>query len=249
MRYGISTISLWPYSLGPGGMARSIDMAREAGFFGIQAVAMKGWGDVKVSNLSRFVLSYELPWSDGSLINEIKKIKRPKDILNVPINVAFFGKLGSQNYPTAIHSEHDFVSVDQWATAVEIHPDLCLDTAPYLNYAYDGGKLCWDTYHVRRDHRERPDVSISWVRLLYMLPEQSITLVHVHLTDDINGFMENRGPTVFMLRDLQQQRNKLADDVFVILEVKPQLLASKDKVIQRFEKMLEVIKLNLHDED
>lgn len=62
-KYGISVVSLFPWSWGLGGPQRGLHIAIEAGYDGIQYVPMWGWG----SNLGlgRYVISYEDAWNYG----------------------------------------------------------------------------------------------------------------------------------------------------------------------------------------
>ena len=79
-KYGISTISLVPWSFGHKGFEKSLDIAEELGLDGIQALPMRGW-TLEPSLYARYlddpwdklIISFEGAWNSGTVIQALKR--------------------------------------------------------------------------------------------------------------------------------------------------------------------------------
>jgi len=66
-KYGISVVSLFPWSWGPGGLQRAVSLAKVAGYDGVQALPLRGWDFSDLGRYSASILAYEDAWNNGSL--------------------------------------------------------------------------------------------------------------------------------------------------------------------------------------
>jgi len=191
-KYGLNTVSLWPWSLGSFGPFRSIEMASKAGFDGIQALPMRLWDYRFKGDWARYVISYEDAWNYGplwkALLREIGLMGEPAPTL---LDLFLFGRERMLPFPNAIFSvHHGLKHPPKTAVVTEIHPELWTDTQSYVDYSQLRGRLCWDTWHVRRPHRKTGATIGSWRELLILLPAEAIGLIHVHPTkEEIPGFL------------------------------------------------------------
>lgn len=217
-KYGVSVFSLFPWSLGPKGPERSVKMAREAGFDGVQALPMKWWSYERVDNWQKYVLAYEDAWNYGPLWQVPLRYLgiRPKG--PTALDWITFGKAASTSFPDAILSAHHM----QRGVATEIHPELSTDIEEYDRYCREGNKVCWDTYHVRRSKRDGTPGIEYWTNLIKRIPvHRSIELIHVHpVKSEMEKFMVyGGGELVAMLLVLK----RLAPTATAIIEVAPLL--------------------------
>lgn len=215
-QYGVSVVSLFPWSLGPKGPEKSVDMALEVGFDGIQVLPLKGWSYKRVRDWEKHVLAYENAWNYGHLWQvPLRHLGvRPKG--PTILDWVMFGKEHSTFFPNAVYSAH----LMQPGAATEIHPELATDIDEYVNYCQNGGKVCWDTYHVRRNKRDGTLGIQDWRQLLLRLPPSSIELIHVHLVkNEVEKFISGGGDLMEMLVALK----RFAPEAIAVIEVAPPL--------------------------
>ena len=179
--YGLNVVSLWPYCLGPRGPERSIKLAASAGFDGIQALPMKGWSYKGVREWEDRVISFEDAFMYGPLwqavLRQVGILDEPAPLL---VDWLLFGRKVSPFFPRAILVAHHW----QKGVAVEVNPELEVRAQAYLNFCTDGGRLCWDTLHVRREQRNGGEAVSDWRHLLSDLPAGSLELIHIHPTKE-----------------------------------------------------------------
>lgn len=229
-KYGISTVSLVPFSLGKKGFEKSLDIVEKLGLNGIQALPMRGWPVDKnyyASNLQepwdKMILSFEGAWNSGTIrerfsrtASEMKKGYptfmdwylfgfNPKSVLEAVRQV-----FGWQKF-----IDHKFG--DYWCK-VEIYPEASTQIQNYLNYP-SGVGLVWDTRHVR--DKGMPD----WRKLLSELPSESIKMIHFQPKDEIEltKFMNGEKNELSIM--LKALADKVFKDCPVILEIKPRIRA------------------------
>lgn len=216
-RYGVSAVSMFPYSWGPGGPLRAKRMAFEAGYSGIQAMPLRGWMNTPLKHWEGSVLSFEDAWNYGPVWQIPLRHLGLKSDGPTLMDWLLFGSRVSPYFPNAIPSVHH----KQLGVATEIHPELSTSVFEYLDYTEAGGKLVWDTWHVRRPYRDGKPGIRDWRELMDRLPSESIALIHVHVTkDDLQGFMSAAGELTHMLRRL---RLKVSKSVPAIIEIAPPL--------------------------
>jgi hypothetical protein len=238
-KYGITAVSLWPWSLGSRGPERSIKMAMDAGYDGIQAIPIKGWSYEKVDDWGKYVISFEDAWNTGPLwkaiLREIGLMKEPAPRM---VDWLLFGKVLTYHYPNAIESLHH--PDPKQKGVLEMYPDLWNDPQKYIDYANQGGSLCWDTWHIRRPIRGtvEPEPLGDWRKLLKALPGGSIKLIHVHpIQMEIREFLAGEfNELAQMLLALSYKTNAPA-----IVEVFPPLKTPQG-TIKHLAKILEVTK-------
>ena len=176
--YGLNVISLWPYCLRSTGPERSIKMAQSAGYDGIQALPMKFWSYKRIKEWEKDVISFEDAFGFGplwkALLRQLGLIGEPAPLL---LDWLLFGRRISPFFPQAIPVAHHW----QRGVAVEVHPELSTSREEYLDFCAKGGKLCWDTLHVRRKKRDGSPGIDGWEKLFDALPEGAVELIHVHL--------------------------------------------------------------------
>jgi hypothetical protein len=218
-KYGINVVSLWPYSIGINGPERAIRLALEAGYDGIQGLPMKWWSYTNISMWGTNVISYEDAFMYGSLwqavLRQLGFLTEPAPLL---VDWLLFGQLQFPELNSALYVTHQLTDMG----IVEISPGLGLSISEYIRFCANGGKLCWDTMHVRSLSRTGTALSLSWEALLEQLPATALALIHVHLSqEELPGYLKGEASeTTRMLQQLGQN----FPNTPVIIEVFPSLL-------------------------
>ena len=238
-KYGISTISLTPWSLGPKGFEKSLDIAEELGLDGIQALPMRGWPSepsLYARHLDepwdKLIISFGDAWNSGTVTQALKRRfgfgkegyptfldlylfgfgRRPVQVLET------MGKVfGWEKYinPKFSNSEYRYL--------LKINSDN-VQIQNYVDYKHG---LVWDTSHVRE--QGMPD----WRNLLSTLPTESIKLIHFHPKDE-NELAEfvagNKNELSEMLEFLAV---KVSKDCPIIIETCPMIFRSRKSLIKK----------------
>lgn len=227
-KYGISTVSLVPYSLGRDGFKNSLDIAISSlGLSGIQALPMRGWSNDKYhyarylgDPLDQIILSFEGSWNSGTIFQALKRRfgskregyptfldlylfgRKPEAVLKVMDDVFGWDKYISHKFENS-----------GYRYMVEIGPDN-VQIQNYVDYKHG---LVWDTWHVREEGM--PD----WRDLLSALPPESIKLIHFHPKDEgeLAEFMSGKANELDDM--LQALRLKVSPDCPLILETRPRI--------------------------
>lgn len=214
-QYGVSVVSLFPWSLGPGGPKKTVQMAKSAGYDGIQALPLRGWGGTPLSAYETYVLAFEDAWNYGGFWEVPLRMLGVRPEGPTFLDWVLFRSPHSTSFANAIPSAHHM----RLGVATEIHPELTTNVDDYVSFCEAGGKLCWDTWHVRRNRREGQPGIADWKDLLRQLPEDAIALIHVHLVKgEIESFFAGEGELVEMLAKLNET---VSADVPVIIEIAP----------------------------
>lgn len=192
-QWGINIASLLPWSWGPAGPRRAWQIARKAGFDGLQILPFRGWDRPEVAIPTQSVISLESAWNTGplsrALLRAIGRLDHPHPTIK---DWLLFGASrerchdwqlrAARHFRRAILSQH---VVGGWHShPIEIHPELGLSLDQYR--AYPGG-LVWDTRQVRRRGRDGalPPVTADWRGFLDGLAHhQIIRLIHINTTTD-----------------------------------------------------------------
>ncbi len=221
--YGINVVSMFPWSLGTKGQVRSVEFARNAGFDGIQVLPMRGWSYEDIQLWEPYVISFEDAWNYGSLE---KALLRMFGVLRDPaptlLDWLLFGKKYSTFFPGAITVVHHEQIGGAAGRVAETSPAIWGDIQSCIDYTKRGGKLCWDTLHVRSIG------SGNWRELLASVPKSSVSLIHAHPTvSEINSLLG--GKELELTRMLLSLGRKTSSPV--IVEVAPRFwLTSKSMV-------------------
>jgi len=183
-KIGVSVISMFPWSLGKNGLARSVMMAHEAGFQGLQILPMRGWDHFTFSGvLGEQIISFELAWNCGSFWKAILRHLHLAGEENPLLHDWFlFGKCDATErraemmfryfQRTSMFITHDVIHVG----VMEMHPERDLEICDYASYPHG---LVWDTEHVIRSGRHgQPPITDDWERLLDEVGH-NIRLIHV----------------------------------------------------------------------
>ncbi len=219
-KYGVSTVSFAPWSLGPGAPLRTVRMARDAGYDGIQFLPLRGWGDTPLRHWEKDVLAFEDAWNYGTwgeaLLRHIDKRRTGPTLLDLIL----FRSEYSTFFPNAVPSVHHF----QLGVATEVYPDLETKTEAYVDFVAAGGALCWDTWHSRRPRRDGLAGIPNWEQLLHALPENAVKLIHVHpVRHELVDFWNGIGELIYMLGALRER----FPAVTAIVEVAPTIQTKK----------------------
>lgn len=214
-QFGVSVVSLWPWSIGPKGPERAIKMAKEAGFDGIQALPMKFWSYKRIRGWEKDVISWEDAWNYGPLWQvPLRHLGVLEDPAPTAVDWIMFGKKTSPVFPKAIASMHHFGE----GVSAEIHPELATKHQVYLDHCAQGGMLTWDTFHVTRLHRQTGKHINQWSTLLMQIPTENLALIHVHpARSDTESLIQGSSFLNPMLEALGQKTQNTP----VILEVFP----------------------------
>ncbi len=178
---GVSVVSLLPWSLGKKGLARSIRIAHEAGYAGVQALPFKSWDPSSFDSIDRdAVISYEGPWNTGFFSGALRRLfGRAGEEEPTLLDWLLFGSGEKQIlgrlvdcFPAALYVVHH-----KGEDPLEINPEAGLTVADYLSY--EPG-LVWDTEHVRRPRRDGQGgpVAENWYELWRELDPAQIKLIH-----------------------------------------------------------------------
>jgi hypothetical protein len=200
-------------------------MAKAAGFNGIQALPMKFWDYTKVDSWKAGVISYEDAFMYGplwkALFRQFGIVREPAPTL---IDWVLFGQEASWPFQNAIAVQHSF----QPGSVVEIHPELGTHIDDYIAFCASGGKVCLDTYHLRRSTRIHSS-AIDWKKLLNLLPPKGVSLIHVHpIKSEISGFL---GGVSSELTSMLQYLAQRFPDVPAIVEVFPTFRAPSSTIL------------------
>lgn len=211
-KYGISTISLWPLSLGLGGFDRSIKIAKKAGFDGIQTLPMKWWPYKKARRGHKDVISFENAWNYGPLWKALlRKFGFLDEAPGTPRlgEWALFGnkEMSVPNAMFCTHRINEVRSHPNWV--LEISADFSPEKSVYIDFATGLGRLCWDTLHVRRPAGQHGDdlskvneesilvADGDWYNLLDELPGESIRLIHVRpAKGELESLLDGKSSTL-----------------------------------------------------
>ena len=218
-KYGVSVVSLFPWSWGPGGLQRAVSLAGQAGYDGVQALPLRGWDFSTLNQYADRILAYEDAWNSGPLWRAIGRHLRLVDPRRAPtlLDWLLFARLrmpavsGSMQVSHVIGSERG---------PIEIHAELSTSLDFYR--AQRGG-LCWDTLHVRRPHRWTDESMPDWRDLLKRLPANAIQLIHVHPNVSEVMSLGRRGHESSELADMLKALRDRAPDALAIVEVAPRL--------------------------
>jgi len=137
-KLGVSVISLLPYSLGPDGLGRSVELAKKAGLSGVKALPLHGWDPKKFP--LKGVMSIQEAWR-SSTNHYSANVKNYLLFDREHRSFYIYNKL-LVKYPYALRSMRG-VYVD----AVEIRPELNITEDEYLKAEYP---VVLDTQHIRR---------------------------------------------------------------------------------------------------
>lgn len=217
-KFGVSVISMLPYSLGPNGLGRSIEIAKSAGMDGVQALPLYGWNP----NLfpEKGVLSIEEAWGLGSNYN-------PNYIRNYLLfdreyrSFYLYNKLYAK-YPYAIRSMHGV-----YTDPVEVHPELKISEDGYLRAGFP---IVFDTHHVRRTGANgEPPVTTNPLRFISLLGKR-IQLIHLRLSSSEEESLQKQDEASEIVQIVRTLNNYTKCNV--ILELVPKL-QSKNQLIVR----------------
>jgi len=237
-KYGVNVLSLWPWSSGKDGVERAVGMALDAGFDGVQALPLRGWGGCKYKSFGQFVISYEDSFANGgffeSFINSSRKMvgkllgtKNATPISPLFEDWLFFGKY-NRSLPSNSSAVKVVHTMDDRGNMLEINPSAEI-LGSYRDFAIlnGTGRLCWDTFHVREKNKRAYQVQHidAWETTLASLPNNSIGLIHVHpiqnsKVDELDLLLSGKYcELVNMLRYLRDTTNAP-----VILEIVPPMV-------------------------
>ena len=238
--YGVNVLSLYPWSSGKGGIGRAVSMALDAGYDGVQALPLRGWGGREYGILGSFVISYEGSFANGGffeasfnslrkMVGKLLKTKSTQLISPLFEDWLFFGKDNRTlpSNPHALKIVHKVEEIEEKAM-LEIGPDAGI-SGSYKDFVISNGcgRLCWDTFHVRRENRRADQTKPmdEWETVLASLPSNSIGLIHVHpvqnsKVDELDLLLSGKYcELVTMLRCLRDTTNAPA-----ILEIVPPMV-------------------------
>lgn len=231
--FGISTVSLFPHSLGLNGLRNAWDIAFYAGFDGLQVLPMKGWDFNKNAFAHANVISYEDAWRP---VQPFPQSALSGDILNW---LAF-----GQNYATTLAKIKRYYPR---AMPVGHHPDMQhvlemkaeanLPVSGYLNYSQG---LVFDTLHIF----ECPD--LDWPTFLSQVRKERIKLIHLHpRLNQIDSFL--RGEQSELTAMLDQLNNVTRfSKCPVILEFFPPMHMLRGDLMKFLKAMLAMSKKYLN---
>jgi hypothetical protein len=232
--FALSVISLYPWCTGRHGIWRSTQMARSAGFNGyLQVLPMRSWDydDVRSRTwLENYAISYEDAFAYGPLwratLRQLGLLHEPNPTI---LDWLLFGRKDMPvNRGSAMQVIHHEPSEIRPGVVVEINPELWTESISYLNFCAKGGRLCWDTWHVRRPNRKDGSTIKSWLSLLDALPSEAVKLIHVHpVRAEIGSYL--RGETSELVNMLRMLNSKFTRAPAVI-EVLPTLRSSKTAI-------------------
>ena len=202
-------------------------MARRLGFYGIQGLPLRGWS-YRDRSLDPYIISTEGAWNYGTVGGAVKHYIGLEEHQPSFLDLILFGQSEFPFLPNAIESGHEFLDDPSQALCpytAEIHPELSMDNEAYLHYVERGGKLCWDTHHVRRGFRNQggpnAEPAIDWRELITNLPDNSIGLIHVqpHSVQEEQLFLDGEPCTLLYMLMWLNEITKAP----VILEIHPNL--------------------------
>lgn len=234
-QFGVSVVSLWPWSVGLYGPERSIKMAKQAGFDGIQALPMKFWSYKRIHQWEKDVISWENAWNYGPLWQvPLRLLGQMRDPAPTALDWGMFGRKTFPVSPNAIASMHHFGE----GVSTEIHPELAINHEVYLEHCKKGGLLTWDTHHVARAHRQTGERINQWIDLLEQIPSENLALIHVHpARSDVKGLLQGQSYLSPMLEKLGRKTDKAP----IILEVFPPITSYR-RTVEFARSILEAIK-------
>lgn len=237
-KYGISTISLVPYSFGTEGFKNSLDIAIiDLGLSGIQALPMRGWSNDRYhysrylgDPLDKIILSFEGPWNSGSVWQAFARtLGSKKEGYPTFLDLYLFGRnpmpvLKAMDNVFGWEKYISYTINSGYRYMVEIGPDN-VQIQNYVDYRHG---LVWDTCHTRE--KGMPD----WKELLSALSSESIKLIHFHPKDE-GELAQLIGGWGNELADmLDALRLKVSPDCPVILETRPKIgFVSRKSMIKR----------------
>jgi hypothetical protein len=182
-KIGINVVSMVPFSLGRGGLARALGIASEAGFDGLQLLPLRFWNAFTFFDiLKEKIISFELAWNCGSIWGAILRHSHLTGEENPTLkDWILFGKCETvedcaelifRNFQkTSMFVTHDTVH----AGVIEMHPELEMMADDYADYHHG---LVWDTEHVLRfGHHGEPPVTLDWIDFLEEV-KGNIHLIH-----------------------------------------------------------------------
>ncbi len=235
--YGTSLATLLPFSWGPWGYERAVELAKDCGFTGRRKFqVLPIWGlNVARRDLDETTISYEDAWEYYHLIETIRNTVRDKKLSHIR-NWLLFSRETMRwidNAQCSVHHFYDVAGTHPDLNCVsEIHPELSLSIADYVDFASGGGHLCWDTRHVRRKHRDGSP-NLDWRSLLEALPSDSIKLIHVQpLTDYEKVNFASVGRLTELGAMLIALREKVGEDVPAIIEIQPPLFQRRSTMVK-----------------
>ena len=171
-KFGVSVISILPYSLGPNGLGRSIEIAKCAGLDGVQALPLYGWNPKLFPE--KGVISIEQAWDLGS--NYYPNIIRNYLLFDREYRSFYLYNKLYAKYPYAIRAMPGV-----YTDPVEIHPELKFSEDEYLK---SGFPIVFDTLHTRRiGINGEPPVTSDPVRFISQIGKR-IHLIHLRLDDE-----------------------------------------------------------------
>jgi len=217
-KFGVSVISMLPYSLGPNGLGRSIEIAVNAGMDGVQALPLYGWNP----NLfpEKGVISIEEAWGQGSNYKQ-NSVRNYLLFDREYRSFYLYNKLYAK-YPYAIRSMHGV-----YTDPVEIHPELKISEQGYLKAGFP---IVFDTHHVRRiGANGEPPITTDPLRFISLLGKR-VQLIHLRLSQDEEKSLLNQDETSEIVKVARSLNNFTKCNV--ILELIPKL-QSKNQLIKR----------------
>lgn len=184
---GISQASLFPYSWGPGGLARAWALAKEAGFDGLQILPLR-YCDRSSSIPQDAVLSIEGPWNSGSLWGALRRhMGRAGEEEPLLLDWLLFGgkKEAAKLFRRLAGSFNQAMNVIHTPGSLydifEVNPEAKMSIAEIQKI----GALCLDNCHIQRKGRHgEPRIS---ARLIELLEPSQVQLLHYNLRDESRG--------------------------------------------------------------
>jgi hypothetical protein len=220
----VSAASLVPWSLGSGGPARALELAKAAGYAGLQVLPLRGWTPETLRQLPpEYVVAFEEAWNQGSFTGALKRHLRlagadKPTLLDwilfgpQPMQTPDMRKLFSHAIPI-VHDNEEFYEIN-----------------PEGGYPHARMPVVWDTQHTRRGRRDGQPSSLGpWYELMSSVHSQ-IWLIHVHPTHaEISDLLAGRGTELVLM--LRRLRKLVSSFIPVVIEVAPRLLASETGVV------------------
>jgi hypothetical protein len=217
-KFGVSVISMLPYSLGPNGLGRSVEIAVNAGMDGVQALPLYGWNPKLFPE--RGVLSIEEAWGQGSNYSQ-HSVRNYLLFDREYRSFYLYNKLYAK-YPYAIRSMHGV-----YTDPVEIHPELKISEEGYLRAGFP---IVFDTLHVRRiGANGEPPVTTDPLRFISLLGKR-IQLIHLRLSHEEEKSLLKQEETSEIVKVAKSLNNYTKCNV--ILELVPKI-QSKTQLIKR----------------
>ena len=221
-KFGVSVISILPYSLGPNGLGRSIEIAKGIGLDGVQALPLYGW-DPKLFP-KKGVLSIEQAWNLDD--NYYPNIIRNYLLFDREYRSFYLYNKLYVKYPYATRAMPGV-----YTDPVEIHPELKFSEEEYLKAEYP---IVFDTLHTRRNGiNGEPPITTDLIRFISQIGKR-IHLIHLRLDDEEEvqlSKQDEHSEIVKIVRTL----NKFTK-CNVIFELIPKF-QSKNQVIKRLKGM------------